>query len=270
MGGYRPGTRLLMDKFRTVIVDDEPVARRAIRMRLSRHPDIEVIAECPNGLSAVEAIVQHRPELVFLDIQMPGMSGFEVLEQLAPEHLPFVVFVTAHDEYAVRAFQVNAVDYLLKPFDDVRFEDALSRARKEIRSAEQGALVERLRSLLGHVAAEEAAGGQGPSHVRRLLIRERGRILFLDTGEIDWIEATGNYACLHAGKRSYLIRTSMNELEQKLDPDDFVRIHRGTIVNRARVQEIRPYGGSDYRVVLASGERLNVSRGYSSRLLRDN
>ncbi|HEX2211687.1 MAG TPA: LytTR family DNA-binding domain-containing protein [Longimicrobium sp.] len=257
-----------MSSLRAVVVDDEPVARRAIRLQLSRHPEIELAAECPDGFSAVAAVQQHRPDLLFLDVQMPGMSGFEVLERLSLEDLPFVVFVTAHDEYAVRAFEVNAIDYLLKPFDEPRFDEALSRARRQMLAAGQGALLERLGALLEQVGGGEAER-RDPAYVRRLLIRDRGRIFFLPTAEIDWIESAGNYASLHAGKQSYLVRSSMTELERKLDPAEFARIHRATIVNLARVQEVRPYGGSDYRLVLTTGERLNVSRGYSARLLRD-
>ena len=258
-----------MSSLRAVVVDDEPVARRAIRLQLSRHPEIELAAECPDGSSAVAAIQRHRPDLLFLDVQMPGMSGFEVLERLSLDGLPFVVFVTAHDEYAVRAFEVNAIDYLLKPFDETRFDEALSRARRQMLAAGQGALLERLGALLEQAGGGEGEGGRNPARVRRLLIRDRGRIFFLPTSDIDWIESAGNYASLHAGKKSYLIRASMTELEAKLDPAEFVRIHRATIVNLARVQEVRPYGGSDYRLVLTTGERLNVSRGYSARLLRD-
>ena len=258
-----------MRSLRAVVVDDEPVARRALRLHLSRHPDVELAAECPDGPSAVHAVRRHRPDLLFLDVQMPGLGGFEVLKRLALHELPFVVFVTAHDEYAVRAFEVNAIDYLLKPFDEVRFDEALGRARRQVLAAGQGAMLDRLGTLLEQVGGRGSAREPGPEYVRRLMVRDRGRIFFVSTDDIDWIESAGNYASLHAGTRSYLVRTSMAELEAKLDPAEFARIHRGTIVNLSRVQEVRPYGGSDYRAVLTTGRVLNVSRGYSARLLRD-
>lgn len=258
-----------MDRLRAIIVDDEPVACRAIRLHLGRHPDIEVVAECANGAGALAAIDQHKPDLVFLDVQMPAMSGFEVLEAIGPDQAPFVIFVTAHDAHALRAFEVNAVDYLLKPFDEGRFDEAVSRARREVRDADQSAILDRLSALLEQVGSRNGNREPPAGYARRLLIRDRGRIFFLDTKEIEWIESTGNYACLHAGQKSYLLRTSMTDLEKRLDPTSFVRIHRATIVNLACIQEIRPYGGSDYRVLLTNGKRLNVSRGYSGRLLRD-
>jgi two-component system, LytTR family, response regulator len=233
---------------RVVIADDEPLARKTIRMLARRDPDVEIVAECRNGEETVDAVREHKPELLFLDIQMPRLDGFDVLEILGDE-APAIVFVTAYDQYAIRAFEVHAIDYLLKPFTDERFEKALARAK----------------DLAGRNDAErEKQSKLTASHrafTQRFMVRSAGRIVFLKAGEIDWIEAADYYARLHAGTNAYLIRESMNDLEARLDPNAFVRIHRSAIVNLDRVREMRPLFRGELVVVLHDGTQLRMSRG---------
>ena len=233
---------------RIVIADDEPLARKTIRLLARRDPDVEIMAECRNGEEAVDAVREHKPDLLFLDIQMPRLDGFDVLEILGDE-APAIVFVTAYDQYAIRAFEVHAIDYLLKPFTDERFEKALARAK----------------DLVGRNDAErEKQSKLTASHrafTQRFMVRSAGRIVFLKAGEIDWIEAADYYARLHAGPSAYLIRESMNDLEARLDPNAFVRIHRSAIVNLDRVREMRPLFRGELVVVLHDGTQLRMSRG---------
>jgi len=245
-----------MAKLRVLIVDDEPIARRGIRQGLEAHPQVEVAGECGNGLEAVEAIRDQAPDLVFLDVQMPEMDGFEVIEEIGVDRMPAVIFVTAYDKYALRAFDVHAVDYLLKPFDEERFARALDHARSRI---EKKTLGEELRGLLSEHFA-------GRKHLERLVVKSGGRIFFLDVAEIEWIEAADNYAELHAGKQVHLVRHTLASLEAKLDPDRFVRIRHSTIVNVRRVKELRPASSGEYEVVLLSGAVLESSRRYRKRL----
>jgi two-component system LytT family response regulator len=264
---------------RTVIVDDEPLARERIRNLLKRHRDVEIAAECADGAAAVSAITRLAPDLVFLDVQMPRMDGFEVLRAVLPRqatgrgagdgshagsspdgrNAPAIIFVTAYDQYALRAFDSNALDYLLKPFDRERFESALARARRQIETEKREHLSARLEAL---VRALEP----GPRFLDRLVIRNAGRVTFLKAEEIDWIEAAGNYVSLHSGTESHLLRETMATLESKLDPAKFVRIHRSTIVNLDRVREIQPSFHGDAVVLLRGGKRLPLSRNYREKL----
>lgn len=245
---------------RVLIVDDEPLARERIRALLAGDSEVEILGECASGEEAVSAIRAGRPDLLFLDVQMPGMDGFETLAAAAaaePGRVPAVVFVTAYDRHAVRAFEVHAQDYLLKPFDRARFTAALERAKAAI--AHGGGVTERLAELLdGRARARRT--------LRRLVIHSAGRILFLGVSEIDWIEAAGNYARIHAGAESHLYRETMRELESKLDGEEFLRIHRSTIVRVDRIRELRPWFHGAFVVVLRDGTELQSSRGFSGRL----
>jgi two-component system LytT family response regulator len=242
---------------RALIVDDEPLAREIVREMLRRDPELEIVGEAGNGLEAVAAIEEHAPDIVFLDVQMPEMDGFGVLEAVSCERLPAVIFVTAYDQYAVRAFEVHAFDYILKPFDWERFEEALGRAKAQIRRDDD--LGQKLDALLQEMKRR-------PGYVERIIIKTNGRVIFLRTEEIDWIEAEGNYVRLHVGKESFLQRETISSLEARLDGREFPRIHRSTIVNIDRVQELRPWFQGDYCVILRDGTQLPLSRNYWEKL----
>jgi two-component system LytT family response regulator len=246
-----------MRLFSAVIVDDEGPSRSRIRQLLGAEPDFQVIGECRNGRQAVELLRRSPPDVLFLDVQMPEMDGFAVLDAVAPKQIPAVVFVTAHDKYAIHAFEVRAIDYLLKPFDRERFRDTLERARTRVASATAAELGDRLRGLLSSL---------GPSARERIVIRNSGRVTLLDTAAIDWIEAADNYVCLHCGTARHVIREKMNALEARLDGRCFVRIHRSFIVNLDRIAEMRPWFRGDYLVLLRDGTRLRMSRSYRESL----
>jgi two-component system LytT family response regulator len=243
---------------RVLIAEDEPLARDRLRTLLQDHNDVEIAAECADGRSAVDAIRDHEPDLVFLDVSMPELNGFEVIQEIGAAEMPPVIFVTAFDHYAVQAFDAHAVDYVLKPFDEDRFRTAVERGRDALRKRTNGALDQRLSDLLQGLAR--------PSYLERLAVKSGGKIIFLKTNEVQWIAAEGNYARLHAGKRSYLMRETMSNLESKLDPDRFIRIHRSTIVSTDAIAELEPLFQGDYVVVLRDGTRLTSSRGYRSNL----
>jgi two-component system LytT family response regulator len=253
---------------RALIVDDEPLARQRLRTLLKGESDIEVVGECADGQEAVAAIRELQPHLLFLDVQMPVLDGFGVLEALGAETLPAVIFVTAYDSYAIRAFEVNALDYLLKPFDRDRFRKALERARAQIEQAEgeprrpAPLTGEQLSLLLG----EGQPGRSGRQFLDRLVIKSGGRVFFLRAEEIDWIEAAGNYLRLHVGSDMHLLRDTMNNLEARLHPDKFLRIHRSTMVNLERVKELQPWFHGDYKVILQDGTELTLSRSYRPKL----
>ena len=253
---------------RVVIVDDEPLARDNVRLALEKELDIEVIAECADGEAAIEAIRELEPDIVFLDVQMPGTGGFDVVQEIGPEEMPAVVFVTAFDEHALRAFEVHALDYVLKPFDDERFADAVEHARRTLRARRDEESFRRgLSAMLNDVHGGPGEGGRS-RFASRLMVRLRDRIHFVRTDEVDWFEAAGNYVRLHVGDRSHLIRSTMSAIEERLDPQQFVRIHRSTIVNVDRIKEIQPWAGGDYLAILKSGQQLRISRGYRDALLK--
>lgn len=252
-----------MDQLRVVIADDERLSRRALRAQLEKRDDVIIAAECADGRTALAAIEREAPDLVFLDIQMPHLSGFDMLERLDAADRPAVIFVTAHDEHAIRAFEVQAIDYLLKPFDETRLNAAIERALSRRR---EHALSTRLENALG---STDVLAVSGRRYARRLLIRLRGKASFIMTSQVDWIEAVGNDVRLHVGEDAYLMRSAIGELERKLDPAQFMRIHRSTIINLDRIGHIEPYGGSDYQVVLRDGTTLRVSRSARDRLLSD-
>ena len=246
-------------KIRTVIVDDEPIARRNLRALLGRDADVEVVGEGGSGLEAISLIREKSPDLVFLDIQMPEMNGFEALERIGAESVPAIIFVTAFDQYALRAFEVHALDYLLKPFDDARFEAALARAKAQIEQREASELSKKLFALLNEHA--QVSGEPKEAHYQsEFMIRAASRVFFLKAGEIDWIEAADYYVRLRAGSQSHMLRETMAELEAKLDPQKFTRIHRSTIVNLDRIKEIEARPGGDYAVILHDGTQLKLSR----------
>ena len=248
-----------MKKIRTLVVDDEPLARERVVGFLSAEPDIEIIGQCRDGEEAASAIVDHAPDLVFLDVQMPAMNGFEVIEAVGNERMPLVIFVTAYDQHALRAFQVRALDYILKPFDRERFSEALQRARKQIERNETGDLGRRLLALVKDLRKDQP-------RTDRLVVKSGGRLFFLRMDEIDWIEAAGNYVRLHVGTTSHLLRETMNAIEGRLDPEKFFRIHRSRIVNMERIQELQPWLNGEYAVLLRTGTRLTLSRGYREKL----
>ena len=258
-----------MRKVRILIVDDEPLARDSVRVLLSSRPDVEIVGECENGREAVKAIAAEQPDLVFLDIQMPEMDGFGVIKAVGAERMPTVVFATAYDQYALQAFEAQALDYLLKPFDDERFESVLERAIKRVHDERVGVLSSQLVELLGYRdgqtdATVDRAGDSGYSE--RILIKEKDAVLFLKTDDIDWIEAAGDYVLLHVQKKEHLLRESMTGMEKRLDATRFVRIHRSTIVNLDRVFKLQPYFHGDYIVYLTNGDELKLSRRYWKRL----
>jgi two-component system LytT family response regulator len=242
-------------KIKAIIVDDEPPARRNLRALLKSVPDIELVKECGNGRDAVSCILKLEPDLVFLDVQMPEMNGFEVLEHLTDVPVPVIIFVTAYDQYALKAFEVSALDYLLKPFDDARFHKALAQARHHIEQQDASELGRKLLKLIGTRGLRPDA----PRYVARVMVKTAGRVIFVRVEEIDWIEAYDNYVRLHVGGKSHLLRQTMNELEAALNPDQFSRIHRSTIVNLDRVKEMHPHV-NEHLVVLRDGTRLKLSR----------
>src|SRR5262245_52701617 len=240
---------------RALIVDDERLARRRVREMLQHDRDIEVVGERANGPQAVAAVRENSPDLMFLDVQMPGMDGFEVLNALRDERLPMVVFITAYDQYALRAFEECAVDYILKPFDRARFERAVQQAKSRIRQERQSDLTRHLLTLIENLK-------QRSGYPERLAIKENGRIVYVKTESIEWVAAEGNYVRIHAGKSSHLLLGTISSLEAQLDPKKFRRIHRGTIVNIDCVRELQPWFNGCYRVILQSGVELSLSRGY--------
>jgi two-component system LytT family response regulator len=280
---------------RVAIVDDEPLARDGLRLALRRVPDVTVVAECEDGVSAVDAIQAVQPDLVFLDVQMPGLDGFEVIDRVGVERMPAVVFVTAFDVHAIRAFEVHAVDYVLKPFEDKRLRAALQHAR----SRQEGELGKQLAQVVrawnagvpntptaaadsdldGETAgtadrvltlhhAPEGAPRDATSFIARFTVREDGRIRFVQATDVDYIEADGNYIIMHVGDARHRVRASLRDVSRQLDPKVFMRVHRSTIVNIHRIREVQPWFGGDYIAILRNGVKLKVSRQRAPQLLR--
>jgi two-component system LytT family response regulator len=245
---------------RVLIVDDERMARKRLRTLLAREADIEVIGECATGRSAVEAIRTQSPHLVFLDVQMPEMDGFAVVRELGVDAAPMIVFVTAFDQYAIQAFEVDALDYLTKPFDRERFASTLARARRQIdltSSAHGGSAIElrtRLAALLSRLDSS--------AYAERLMVKSGGRVIFLNADEVDWIEASGNYVKLHVGRETHLVHEGIGSLAERLDPTRFIRIHRATLVHVDRIREMQPWFHGDAVLILRDGTKLSVSRTY--------
>jgi len=244
---------------RVCVIDDEPIACRKIQRMLKDDPEIETVGVCSNGEEAREAIEKLLPDLVFLDVQMPEMDGFEVLKSLNVEKMPHVIFVTAYDHYAIRAFEVHALDYLLKPFDRKRFQEALNHGKTQIGQDRNRTNKSELKALLEEMKT-------APRYLERLVIKSHGKVFFLKTDAIDWIEAQGKYELVHAGHESHLIREGMGKLESELDPKKFVRIHKSTIVNIDRIEHLQPLFHGDFRAFLRNGTRLTVSRRHREKL----
>jgi two-component system LytT family response regulator len=242
-------------RVRTLIVDDEPIARRRLRSLLADEPDIELIGESANGSEAVRAITTDRPDLVLLDVQMPGLDGFEVLRATAGIHQPFVVFITAHDEHAIRAFEVQAVDYLLKPVIEARFREAVSRAVARLRERPRSELARELAQLLDRVAP-------APQRSARIPIKRDGRVNFVRVDDVEWVEADGDFIRLHLARETHTIRETMAQIAAKLPPDRFLRIHRSLIVNAERVREVQPWFKGDYVLIMNDGTKLRSGRTY--------
>lgn len=233
-----------MTSLKVLVVDDEPLARRNVAILLRGDPDIGSVVECGSGAEAIDSVQRWKPDLMFLDVQMPEFGGFDVLEMLGGDVPPAVIFVTAHDEYALRAFEAGALDYLLKPFDDARFARAFGRAKER----------------LAHVVSPS------PQPLQRIAVKNREQLIFVDVADIDWIDAAGYYACLHVGKETHIVRRTMADLERDLGTDRFVRIHRSIIVNLERVRGLELQEGGSYEVILKSKTRLRLSRRYRRRV----
>jgi two-component system LytT family response regulator len=254
-----------MKTIRVVIVDDEPFARERVRRLLAEDADTEIVGEAGDGAEAISVIKAKKPDLIFLDVQMPGKNGFDVLAELAPEETPIVVFLTAYDSYAVRAFEAAALDYVLKPFNEDRFQKAVDRAKNQLRAQ---ANTESNRSDAKADPRESDAGeafGFAGGFLERVIIKKGGRVFFFKTDEIEWIEAYGNYVCLHFEKATYLLRETVTNLEARLDPKKFARVHRSVLVNLDRIREMQPVFGGRAKLVLASGTRLTTSRRYNQK-----
>jgi two-component system, LytTR family, response regulator len=247
-----------MKTLKAMIVDDEPIARRNLEALLEEDPEIEVIAVCASGTEAVKLIRKVPPDVLFLDIQMPEIDGFAVLKRINLTTIPAIVFVTAYDQYALRAFEAHALDYLLKPFSDERFAITLERAKSQIRQRDAAELSHKLHALLTE-HSEQPSSTSG-AHVTRFLIKEASRVFFVKAEEIDWVEAADYYVTLHTGAKAHLLRETMSDLETKLDPTKFLRIHRSAIVNLHRVKEVQTRTGGEYVAIMKDGTQLKLSR----------
>jgi two-component system, LytTR family, response regulator len=253
---------MIIPSVRTIIADDEHLARKKLRVLLSSEPGIHVVAECRDGEQTIAAVHTHNPDLLLLDIRMPDLDGFQVLGKIPTGEMPAVVFTTAYDQYAIRAFEAHALDYLLKPFDGDRLHHALERVRTDLLKAHDHNLTGRILDLL----ADAKPAAWHASH--RLVIRAGGRVVFLDMDEVDWIEAAANYVKLNVGKDSYLLREGIGTISKRLDPGRFVRIHRSTIANVRKIKELQPCDSGEYIAVLKNGKELSCSRGYRAELQR--
>jgi two-component system LytT family response regulator len=263
---------------RTLIVDDEPLARRGLELRLREHPDLQVVRQCANGREALAAIAEEAPDLMFLDIQMPGLSGLDLVAQVPQESMPMVVFVTAFDRFAIKAFEAHALDYLLKPVDEQRLAAAIDRVRAQWQQQQAVAQREQLMALLaevkgnGEITMEAATGPAAssappaPRYARMLPIRSGRETVRLDVTTIDWIDAAGDYMCLHADGQTHVLRATMKELEEMLDPAVFQRVHRSTIVNLARVRSLRPHLNGECFLKLQSGQEVKLSRSFRDKV----
>ncbi|MGH9440976.1 MAG: LytR/AlgR family response regulator transcription factor [Thermoanaerobaculia bacterium] len=252
--------------YRAIVVDDEALGRRGVVSRLEKSGSVEVVAACANGREAIDSVRRLRPDLLFLDVQMPGLSGFDVLAAIGEEERPHVVFVTAFDRYAVRAFEVHALDYLLKPIDEERFAETLARALRTIARERDGEIGRRVASVVGEMISRE--GKRRTPAADHYVVRSKGRMILVRHAEIDWVQAEGDYVKLHAGTKAWLVRETMAGAEKTLGPRKFLRIHRSTIVNVDRVQELRSFENGDYAVLLRDGTELRLSRTFRAAIDR--
>ncbi|MDN5205247.1 LytTR family DNA-binding domain-containing protein [Fulvivirgaceae bacterium BMA10] len=251
----------MQQQLSAIIVDDEAYARGIIRLMLESHDDITVLSECSNGIEAVETIKQTKPDLVFLDIQMPEVNGFDVIKEVQNYHKAYYIFTTAYDEYALKAFEVNAIDYLLKPFDDNRFEEALRRAKEQIKRKELEALSQKFINILGDIERKEDT-----TYLNKISIRSGGKIYFIDVANIDWIEADNQYVQIHVAGSKHILRESLTSLERSLNPQFFYRTHRSAIINIKRIKELEPHFKGDYVITLLDGTKVKLSRSRKDRL----
>lgn len=266
------------DAIRAILVDDEPLAQRGLKLRLKEFPEIEIVGECANGRDAIKMIKEKSPDLVFLDIQMPGIDGFGVVRALIGGPAPLFVFVTAYDKYAIDAFEANALDYLVKPVDEERLKDAIHRAREVLKSKaatnRESKLVELLASLsdddrdrIKELIADPA-WSEKERYAERLSFKDGSKVVVLYSNEIEWIDAAGDYMCIHAGGKTHIIRETMKALQQKLDPSRFQRVHRSAIVNVDKVKELHPHSNGEYFLILENGAELKLSRSYKDVVAR--
>lgn len=266
---------MTMNKLRVLLIDDESLARKGLKLRLHDNPLVEIIGECSNGRDALKAVAELDPDLLFLDIQMPGVDGFEVVRRLQPETMPMIIFITAYDEYAIKAFEINAVDYILKPIEDDRLNVAVKRA-SELRAAKSsGSDKQHLLAMLEQLGQEESVDivqwlteqqGQLQKYPEKLSIKEGSERVLLASEDIDWVDAAGDYMCLHAKGQTHVMRITMKELESQLNPAAFQRIHRSTIVNMHRVEKVCAHVNGEFYLVLNSGEHLRMSRRYKEKV----
>jgi two-component system, LytTR family, response regulator len=256
---------MIMPAIRTIIADDEHLARKKLRLLLGSEPGVQVVAECEDGQQTIGAVQDHKPDLLLIDIRMPDLDGFQVLGQIAANEMPVVVFTTAYDQFAIRAFEAHALDYLLKPFERERLHQAIERAREELLKSHNHDLTSRILDLLAKKTEEKPESKPSDD---RMVIRAGGKVVFLDVKDIDWIEAAANYVKLNVGKDSYLLREGIGSISDRLDPDRFVRIHRSVIVNVRKIKELQPCDSGEYIAVLKNGKELSCSRGYRSQLQR--
>ena len=264
-----------MRKIKTIIVDDESLARRGLKLRLEAFDDVDIITECSNGREALEAVEEHNPDLVFLDIQMPGLDGFDVVKKLQGDEMPMVVFVTAFEQYAIEAFEVHAVDYVLKPIDDKRLSLAIERVREHLAQNESENQKKRLMDLIsnitGHSPAKindmlESGDVSANAYPEKIAIKDRGETTLVLARDITWIEAAGDYMCIHANDEVHVLRSTMKDLVKKLSPNDFQRVHRSTIVNINQIEKVCSHINGEYFLILKGGARLKMSRSYRDKI----
>jgi two-component system LytT family response regulator len=253
------------EKLRVVIIDDEALARRGLRRVLEHHSEVDIVGDCSDGSEAIEVLSKTRPDLIFLDVEMPQMNGFEVVERISPNQNPFIVFVTAHEHYALNAFKVHAIDYLVKPICEEKIDEVLQRVLQQVRHNRLKEIDSRLDSILQLIGTQNKEFHR-TAPLERLTIKNHGRIYFVETDSIDWIQADGNYVTLHTGSTKHLLRIKMNQLEERLDAKIFFRIHRSTIVNVQSIKELRPYFNGAYSILLKDDEKIYSSRGYRERV----
>jgi two-component system LytT family response regulator len=266
------------NKIKVIIVDDEPLALRGLKLRLSEFPEIDIVAEAANGREAVKLIKHHNPDVVFLDIQMPGLDGFGVVRALIGAPAPLFIFVTAYDKYAIDAFEANALDYLVKPVEEERLKDALHRAREALKSRVAASRESKLIELLASLSDDERdrikelindpGWAEKDRYPERLSFKDGSKVVVLAAGDIEWIDAAGDYMCIHAGGKTHIIRETMKTLEQRLDPKRFQRVHRSAIVNVEKVKELHPHSNGEYFLILEGGAELKLSRSYKEVVAR--
>jgi len=266
------------EKIKVIIVDDEPLALRGMKLRLNEFPEVEIVDEAPNGREAVKKIREHTPDLVFLDIQMPGLDGFGVVRALLGGPAPLIIFVTAYDKFAIEAFEANALDYLVKPVDEERLKDAIHRAREAVKSRAAASRESRLVEMLASLSEDERDKikdliedpdwTEKERYAERISFKDGSKVVVLNADDIEWIDAAGDYMCIHAGGKTHIIRETMKTLQQRLDPARFQRVHRSAIVNVSKVKELHPHSNGEYFLIMENGNELKLSRSYKDVVAR--